>query len=97
LASLLPTEDADFREIVEQFIDRLKEQLAAMQTALEAGDFDELARLAHWLKGTGGSAGFPDLTELARELEQFALRNETENASRTILRLEQMASRIVVV
>ena len=31
LVSSLPTDDASFREIVEQFIERLKEQLAAMK------------------------------------------------------------------
>ena len=59
LFSTLPTEDPDFREIVEEFIPRLHDQLAAMQRALDAQDLPELARLAHWLKGAGGRRDFP--------------------------------------
>jgi CheY-like chemotaxis protein/HPt (histidine-containing phosphotransfer) domain-containing protein len=97
LVSLLPTDDADFRDIVAQFVDRLTEQLAAMQTALVSGNYDELTRLAHWLKGTGGSAGFPDLTDLARQLEQSARARQADNARMTIRQLEQMARRIVLI
>ena len=96
LLSRLPTDDAEFREIVEQFVVRLQEQLAAMQTALAAGNLGELARLAHWLKGTGGTAGFPELTEISRQLEQFARLGQADEVHDAIRRLEQMASRIVI-
>ena len=51
---------------------RLREKLDAMQTALSDHDFDQLAQLAHWLKGSGGTAGFHEFTDLAKELEQLA-------------------------
>ena len=57
--SALPTEDPDFREIVEEFIQRLQDQIAAMQRACDARDLPELARLAHWLKGAGERQVFP--------------------------------------
>src|SRR5262249_30824721 len=72
LFSTLPMDDADFRQIVEQFRFRLAEKIVEMQTALQNSDFPELARLAHWLKGTGGGAGFAILTDLAVELERAA-------------------------
>ena len=33
-----------------------------MHHAWAVGDFSELAQLAHWLKGAGGTAGFPAFT-----------------------------------
>ena len=67
--STLPMEDPEFREIVQEFVDRLQPQIAAMQRACQQHDFKELAQLAHWLKGAGGTAGFAVLTEPARRLE----------------------------
>jgi PAS domain S-box-containing protein len=96
LVSRLLTSDAEFREIVEQFVVRLREQIAAMRIAVVGGDLRELARLAHWLKGTGGTAGFPELTERARELEQFARELKIDDARHAVRQLEQMAGRIVI-
>ena len=78
--STLPLDDWEFREIVEEFIQRLREKLVAMQVALEQGRGEELRSLAHWLKGAGGSAGFPMFTEPAKNLEQVARQNHLEEA-----------------
>ena len=43
-----------------------------MQAAWELRDLEELARLAHWLKGAGGTLGFHALTEPAKKLEMLA-------------------------
>jgi two-component system, sensor histidine kinase len=90
--SALPTEDEDFREIVEEFIERLQSQLAAMQQAVDAQDFSALARLAHWLKGAGGTAGFPAFTKPARHLESLIRDQqygEVEAALRDLVGLSQ--------
>jgi HPt (histidine-containing phosphotransfer) domain-containing protein len=68
LKSSLPMDDEDFREIVFQFADRLNQRLGEMEEALDIGAYDSLARLAHWLKGTGGMAGFADFTLPAASL-----------------------------
>jgi CheY-like chemotaxis protein len=72
LLSSLPMDDPDFRQIVEGFIQRLREQAVAMQAAWEQRDLAELARLSHWLKGAGGTVGFEALTEPAKKLELLA-------------------------
>ncbi len=70
--STLPTDDIDFCEIIAEFETRLRQKLDGMRTALSDRDFDELALLAHWLKGSGGTAGFHEFTDLAKELERLA-------------------------
>ena len=95
LTSTLPTEDPDFREIVEEFVDRLNEQVAAMQRAVGRGDLDELARLAHWLKGAGGSAGFPALTAPAKHLERIVKDERCDEIESAIAALVDVAQRIV--
>jgi CheY-like chemotaxis protein len=72
LLSSLPMDDPEFRQIVAGFIERLREQAVAMRAAWELGDLGELARLAHWLKGAGGTLGFHALTDPAKKLETLA-------------------------
>jgi len=70
--SSLPTQDPRFRAIVEEFIEQLHEQMAAIDSAWQQRDFDSLKSLAHYLKGAGGSVGFDKFTEPSAELEQLA-------------------------
>jgi PAS domain S-box-containing protein len=78
LHSTLPIEDPDFLEIVQEFADRLHDQLGKMQTAWEHQEISELAALAHWLKGSGGTAGFPAFTGPASRLEKLAKENRLD-------------------
>jgi len=96
LVSTLPTQDPDFREIVAEFVERLRQQLTAMQQALKREDFQELSRLAHWLKGAGGTAGFPAFTQPARELETLARDQQCDQIEAALAELLQLSQRIVV-
>jgi CheY-like chemotaxis protein len=97
LVSTLPVGDAEFREIVEEFIGELAEQLRALQAAHVRGDCKEIASIAHWIKGAGGTAGFDALTQPAATLEKLA-RNagSTEQLSRVIDELVRLFDRIAV-
>jgi signal transduction histidine kinase/CheY-like chemotaxis protein/HPt (histidine-containing phosphotransfer) domain-containing protein len=70
--SMLPVEDDDFRDIVEEFVDKLQLQIKLLRTAIETGDTKQVNFLAHWLKGAGGTAGFEEFTKPAHDLELAA-------------------------
>jgi HPt (histidine-containing phosphotransfer) domain-containing protein len=65
-----------------------------MQSALEQRELTRVAQLAHWLKGSGGSAGFNDFTTPARKLEQAAKGGELDDVAESIEELRRLASRI---
>ena len=95
--STLPTDDVEFCQIIAEFADRLGERLDAMRAAAAAKDYHELAGLAHWLKGSGGMAGFQVLTDLAKELEQLAHDDGPDTHVAVILaEIQSIADRIVV-
>jgi CheY-like chemotaxis protein len=96
LFSALPTEDPDFREVVEEFIQRLQDQIAAMQQASASQDLGELARLAHWLKGAGGTAGFPAFTQPAKRLETYVRDEQCDQIEATVMELLQLSQRVAV-
>ena len=65
-------DDPDMSDLVGDFVGRMPERINALKSAFEAGDTEQVMRLAHQLKGSGGGYGFPLLTEVAGELEQKA-------------------------
>ena len=72
LVSQLVEADPEMIDIVEQFVGELPDRLAALREALRDRDWDRLVVLAHQLKGAGGSYGYPEISEAARQLEADA-------------------------
>ena len=79
-----------------KFVVRLPQQLDAMVGALVASDFSELAGLAHWLKGAGGTVGFDALTEPATQLEMAARGADLAHAEQILAILKNLAKRLEV-
>ncbi|MGR3302663.1 MAG: response regulator, partial [Candidatus Scalindua sp.] len=65
-------DDADLVELIDEFAAGLEADVESMREALENGDHDGLRRLAHQMKGAGGSYGYPMLTEAAKTIEKAA-------------------------
>jgi CheY-like chemotaxis protein len=84
------------RTAARKFATRLDEQLAAMELALRAGNFPELAALAHWLKGAGGTVGYDAFTVPARTLESCGKAADGAGARGALDELHGMAKRMVV-
>jgi len=82
--------------ILGRFAARLTEQLEAMDQAYSALDFKELAALAHWLKGAGGTVGYHAFTEPARTLESCAKAGDGPGADAALRELHHLAARLVV-
>ena len=78
-----------------KFIDKLKQELIRARTALDSGNFDELAIFAHWLKGSAGTVGFDEFTEPAANLEMAAKTGQTEPADRLLDHVQRLSDAIV--
>ncbi|MDZ4821272.1 MAG: ATP-binding protein [Planctomycetota bacterium] len=94
LQSSLPMDDADFREIVEEFVVRLDEQLVALRAAWNRKDETEFAQIVHWIKGSGGTAGFESITTAAALLERCIRQGDTEDYEQHIEGLEDLLRQI---
>lgn len=93
--STLSVGGAKAQAIVDKFLAQFAENMQKMARHLEDGEFDELADLAHWAKGTGGTVGFPILTEFAGKLEKFARDENRDHAKRIYADLEHIAQRLM--
>jgi HPt (histidine-containing phosphotransfer) domain-containing protein len=93
--SSLPS-DADFREIVADFIPQIESKLEEMLKAIETKDFVSLLKLGHWLKGAGGTVGFDHFFEPSHEMELAAKAQDLEACEACFSLLLALSQRIVV-
>jgi len=84
-----------FQKVILQFIEKLKEELIRAQAAWEKGNLEELASIAHWLKGAGGTVGFDDFTEPATRLEHFAKSAQLEKTGEILRQVKCLSEAIV--
>lgn len=94
IVSSLPLDDVEFREIVVEFIDRLGLQIVELQQSAVTNDLETVERIAHMIKGTGGSAGFPVFTVPAAELMKLARDGETEGVVALVEELATIAGQL---
>jgi signal transduction histidine kinase/HPt (histidine-containing phosphotransfer) domain-containing protein/ActR/RegA family two-component response regulator len=94
IVSQLPMDDEDFREIVIEFIDRLDDQMQQLHNAAAADDLGTIEKVAHMIKGSGGSAGFPAFTNPANQLMLLARSGESSGVDALIDELGSLVSRL---
>ena len=90
----LPVDDPDFLRIATTFTEKLEKQLGDMRRHLDQGNWSQLVGAAHWLKGAGGTVGFNDFTEPARQLELAARLEDDGRTARTLQHIERLFRRI---
>ncbi|MEY4705054.1 MAG: hypothetical protein RL042_1256 [Nitrospirota bacterium] len=76
--------DADFEALIPKFMVNRRGEVQAMREALSRQDFESLCKIAHGMKGTGGSYGFDDLTTMAATLEQAAKVKDLATVTQTL-------------
>jgi signal transduction histidine kinase/CheY-like chemotaxis protein/HPt (histidine-containing phosphotransfer) domain-containing protein len=94
--STLPTDDAEIHALVVEFIESIPARLDAMEAALASDHFDEVARLAHALKGSGGTAGYGCFTEPAGRVEDLAKARESLEVEIVLAELRDLQPQVTV-
>ena len=90
----LPLEDLEFRSIIEEFAVRLEQRLEEAREFARHHDWKALAQFAHWLKGSGGTVGFHQLTTPAATLERMAKAEAGDQIDAGLHEIDQLLTRI---
>jgi PAS domain S-box-containing protein len=85
-----------FEELSRDYLTRRKEGLPGLRGSVESGDYDRVRRMAHDIKGTGTSYGFPALTDAARALEQAALARDLGSMESALRSMEDYLRTVVL-
>ena len=89
-------DDAEMMELVAMFVDELPDRLAALRSALDAGNLAETGRIAHQIKGAAGGYGFPAITDAAGEIESQAQTGDTTATRAALDAMAQLCQRATV-
>jgi len=84
-------------EIVPGYLAARREELPEMMKLLAACDFGRLKVLAHNMKGTGTSYGFPELTRMGAALERFAKQTDGEALGTQLTELTGYLGRVELI
>ncbi len=88
-------DDPVLADIIDQYVEALPGHVETMREALDHRDHERLHRLAHQLKGTGGSYGYPALSDLGRRLDDAAMALDTEAAALALKDLAELVHSLV--
>ena len=75
--------DPDLAEIVALFVDEMPDRVSALSAYLADGNWEDLRRAAHQLKGSAGSYGFESVSPVAARVEDAIRQGQPEEAIRT--------------
>ena len=78
------------RAVVRKFALQMPERMQAIEQAWSVRDFESLASLAHWLKGSGGTTGFDAFTAPAKTLEELAKAKNEQQTAEIVAELRQL-------
>ncbi|VAX25918.1 hypothetical protein MNBD_NITROSPINAE02-440 [hydrothermal vent metagenome] len=76
--------DEEMADLIPEYLEGREKDLTDLRAALEQGDYGQIARIGHSLKGSGGGYGFDLLSEIGAELENTARQTNKESAPRWI-------------
>jgi len=62
--------DPDMAELIKLFVEEIPERVRAIEEFWGRGEFEQLRRIAHQLKGASGGYGFPEVGTAAGKLEE---------------------------
>jgi CheY-like chemotaxis protein len=81
--------DPELAALVPDFLERRCEELLVLEQALQQAEFDTVYRLGHNLRGSGGSYGFPVMTEIGERMERAAKASDSAAVAREIAVLRE--------
>ena len=92
--SNLPTDDIEFAEIVVDFAVALNREVARLSTAVHNRDPVNTLSAAHWIKGSGGTAGFPCFSIPALQICEAVRNNMWTDIERHLISILDYSDRV---
>jgi len=84
-----------YQSLVKRFVEGLQQQMCELKQAYEENALVEVANVAHILKGSGTSFGFPEITEVSKRIEASAKAKDISALDEPILQLQKLINTIV--
>ena len=88
--------DPDIADMIPWYLEKMQEDIKALNEALEKTDYEKIKVTAHRMKGSGANYGFDDISELGKKLERSAGEENAEEIKQFLGDLTSYFDRIEV-
>ncbi len=85
MTEMLQVDPTDLVEIAAMFFEGIDDRIDRICSSGQAGDLEEMTRLAHGLKGDAANIGFLSISEIAKNLEH-------QGRARAVVELEEQVA-----
>jgi HPt (histidine-containing phosphotransfer) domain-containing protein len=89
--------DPDYADLVPGFLDNRRLEIDIIRNSAARGDFREIRRLGHGMKGAGAGYGFEVISDIGKNLEEAAINEDVPAIETELLRLGTYLSEVRVV
>lgn len=89
--------DSELQPIIPSFLESRQKDSERIARLLDDDGFEEIERLGHRLKGTGGSYGFDAISEIGAALESAAANQDREAIDAATRLLHRFLERVTIV
>ena len=91
------TDQIFMEELKQEFIETTAKNLVDLRQLFKEKNLEEIAKIAHDIKGTSGIFGYDEGTEIARELNIAAKQNSVDKTEELIAKLTDYMKKVGVV
>lgn len=81
------TDEIFMAELKQEFMESVSEKLKQITSLYDEKKFDEIAKIAHDIKGTAGVFGMDEGTDIAKELQYAAQESQEEKTKALIIKI----------
>lgn len=86
--------DPDLQDLIPDFMASVKKEVETINSLLSNNDLNGIQRIGHSLKGTGGSYGFNEITDIGKNMEEAAKNSDKEAIIKLNSRLHSYLSAV---
>ncbi|MBI2884269.1 MAG: Hpt domain-containing protein [Candidatus Methylomirabilis oxyfera] len=88
--------DEELADLIPEFLENRRRDVEQIKRLAQEGKYEELARLGHNLKGSGGGYGFPEISAIGKRIEEAGARSDREAMTTLCERLATYLATVTV-
>jgi HPt (histidine-containing phosphotransfer) domain-containing protein len=89
--------DRELITIVPEYLESRRRDCTEIERLLASGGMEDIRFIGHRMKGSGGSFGFDEISDIGEALEEAAQVPDAEGIKTAVSRLESYLARVLVV
>jgi CheY-like chemotaxis protein/HPt (histidine-containing phosphotransfer) domain-containing protein len=89
--------DKMLEDLIPGFLENRRHDIIAIRDAVSQGNLENVERLGHMIKGSGGGYGFENISEIGKKLESAAKKKEVNKILAIVKELEDYLNEVQII